>query len=44
MSTNQIDLILSKEKKDKTFNKIEYGNAADFFGFCGIFETFIFLH
>ena len=26
MSTNQIDLILSKEKKDKTFNKIEYGN------------------
>ena len=26
MSTNQIDLILSKEKNDKTFNKIEYGN------------------
>ena len=26
MSTNQIDLILSKEKKDKTFNKIEYRN------------------
>ena len=26
MSTNQIDLILSKKKMDKTFNKIEYGN------------------
>ena len=26
MSTNQIDLILSIEKKDITFNKIEYGN------------------
>ena len=26
MSTNQIDLILSKEKEDETFNKIEYGN------------------